>query len=213
MRKSIIRENFSTRYITYPKFPSYRFQFASAYLPIIILYARVLRYYHTRVYFLQYLLFRFAHVTYIVCVHVTAVQTRFILASRGIKSLGRRNRPVFRSFCTLGTIDVFASIGVRSRTIYTSSISGAISSLFENCCISMPRCNARADAGFDPRIVAACFAYVTSSILLGIRRYAGASWNPKPANFGYEAFCTSGFRAMASPARKYVTSKFTCRGL
>lgn len=60
---------------------------------------------------------------------------------------------------------------------------------------------ARANAGFDPRIAVACFAYVTSSVLLSIGRYAGASRNPKPGDFGYEAFRTPGFRAIGFRAK------------
>jgi len=87
------------------------------------------------------------------------------------------------------------------RIVYTSSISA----VYRACCEFtwyLGPAVAHADAGFDPRFAAACFAYVTSSILLGISRHAGTSWNPNLRNFRYGAFVNWDF---AIRSRRYIT--------
>ncbi|KAL0105885.1 hypothetical protein PUN28_015955 [Cardiocondyla obscurior] len=81
----------------------------------------------------------------------------------------------FILFCTLRAIDVFTDTSIRSRSLHFINLDGGyIEPVVYPPGISIPLPRA-ADAGSDPRSATACFAYVTSSILLGINRHAGTS--------------------------------------
>lgn len=112
----------------------------------------------------------------------------------------RPHRELRSSFAHLAQL-MFLPTPVSVRTVYTSSIA----TVYRARCISvwhLGSATEHADAGFDPRFAAACFAYVTSSILLGISRHAGTSWNPNPGNFGYGAFVCRDFARYVSTSTK-----------
>lgn len=80
----------------------------------------------------------------------------------------------FVFFCTLRAIDVFTDAGIHSHGLHFINLGRYIEPVVDPPWY-LGSAAAHADAGFDPRFAAACFAYVTSSILLSISRHAGTS--------------------------------------
>lgn len=73
-------------------------------------------------------------------------------------------------------------------TVYTSSISALSHRRDPRVVDLVSRCRARECGIRFKNRAAACLAYVTPSVLPGISRYAGTSWNPKPGSFEYDGF-------------------------
>lgn len=130
---------------------------------------------------LKYVYFRIRDISiYIYCYnYLNKVYIDFEKSNLPIEEARIANRVPF-FFCTLRPIDVFTDAGIRSHSLHFINLDGISNPLY----IRPDPVTAHADAGFGPRFAAACFAYVTSSILLGIRRHAGTSWIQETSDMG-----------------------------
>lgn len=98
---------------------------------------------------------------------------------RKIKSSDWRSPPasrvLFLFFYTFRAMDVFTDAGIRSHGLHFINLGDTSSPVVDPLGISGPLPRARMRDSIQDSRRAACFAYVTSSILLGNSRHAGTS--------------------------------------